>query len=96
MGGMAVKAIHSLILARLRGEVFPCLQDVVYVFVAKVDGESPPNSVDVASTRPLALRNAGVEVATTALSRAVRPVMSTSAAAEQRGFISARNFVGCI
>lgn len=47
---MAVKAIHSFILAMFRDEVFPGLQDAEYVFVTKVGGEGLLNSVHSAET----------------------------------------------
>lgn len=51
------------------------------------------DSVAVDATRPPALKEIGVKIATTVRSRAVAPVVAASAAREQRGFLTGRNFV---
>lgn len=73
---MAAEAIFHL-MAMIAGVTFLGLQ---------ADSAGPLNAISAASTRPLALKDVGVNVATSVVSRAVWPVLSASVAEEQRRF----------
>lgn len=82
-GALAAEASQQLIEAMFRWQLSPGLQDVLHVFVPMVDCAGPHDPISAAPTRPLALKDAGLPIATTVLLRAVRPVFSASVAEEQ-------------
>lgn len=91
-GSDAVDAIHAVVQEMCAGIRHVGLHDALYVFLPKAP-EAEHGSVAVDETRPLALKDIGVKIATIVMSRAVAPVAAASAAREQRGFLAGRNFV---
>lgn len=87
-GVSATRGVHSLVLAMMRGEVFPGLQGSVYVFDPKADGEGPLNMVGPVATRSVELKSAGVKVATTVVPSGEAGVVG------ERGGRAARMYLG--
>lgn len=91
-GPDAVDAIYALVQSMSDGENQEGLHDALYVFLPKapcaVDG-----SVHAEETRPLALKDTGINTPTVVMSRGVAPVIAANATHSQRGFLAGRNFV---
>lgn len=77
-GSLAADCIMDLMATMMEGQILHVLNDALYVFVPKPDGEAEDGAVSAEATRPLALKHSGVKIATSVVSGAVRPVMTAN------------------
>lgn len=86
-GAPAEQCIIDLVEAMTQGRRIPGLNDPLFVFAPKPEAEGAEESTTAKGTRPRALKDSGVKIATAVVNRPVRVVMIASITPSRRGFV---------